>query len=80
MGRGTHVACPMASKPFLTPGQVCGAYLSGSSVQGQEFGDSRACLSGLGMMPPGVFSLRGNTGTESSLAHLGTLRTGSSWE
>lgn len=41
----TYTACPMASKPFLTPGQVCAVltFLE-SSVQGQEFGDSRACL------------------------------------
>ena len=49
---------------LLTPEQVRGAYLSGSSGQDQELGDSRACLSRAWQNASDAFSLRVDTGTE----------------
>ena len=61
-----YTACPTVSPgPLLTPGQLCGAYLSGSSGQGPEFGDSRACLFQAWHDASGVFSLRGDIGKQS---------------
>ena len=65
-----YTACPTASaEPFLTPGQLCGAYLSGSSGQGQELGGSRACLFRAWHDASVAFSLRGDRGTESLPEH-----------
>lgn len=62
---GAYTACLMASPELLlTPGQVRGAYLSGSSGQGQELGGSRACLSRAWQDDSDAFSLRADTGTE----------------